>query len=508
MKLGYEKDARHGKPGSAPKSAMDRPNARMQAQTRVATRAPGGAPEARFSDERYPSTLYPALISDHENRDSGFPESVSPNHSHHFFGTLPPASAHQQVAESAEIMRPVQCFMKRPKVLRMEARPTTLSETEIHKSIGSSFMSSSARDHGVDAKQSDNKVKVGALQIAQVQNWHKRIEARPDPFACSTDEGLVWSRSWCEINEGGTLLASGSGVPRTINLKRTFVDSVKGSMHVILEEDTRNRPHIPEKYKNEAYYLPRTGQLKLNLPPEQTHYIPPSPIFLKFEHEIEKRDWIDVLLSQGAEAGPGIRIRERGKSSMHSSPKRTYLQMGFDAAKTNRRYNGEARSRSVEPLGSDANHTISPPSFLAAERGAVNYSGAAPISQCTRECMRLTLDGQGRKEFHVQTNMKSGHVGEAWRRTPVVTAALQLPNLANWERRNQFGLHNISNDIIHMHASALYAHNASLAPMKGSTGTRASPSPSRPDLQNRNCSRPLIQNLLGKICAMLVFGTS
>jgi hypothetical protein len=293
------------------------------------------------------------------------------------------------------------------------------------------------------------------LGTAEVPDFEKRVGARPNPHASSAAKGLNWSNCWCEVDDSGEMrlcATSGSAV-RILNLRRTLLDIVKGSIHAVLEEDLSESPVIPGKYKNEADFLPRDGQPQLNLPPA-------SKVFLKFAHETEMGDWIDTLLDQGVVPGPGV--QDRAQRRMRLLPPTAVSRHASDQRKVDRAKNsrdGRARSKSVEAVDPTVFEESFPANLKVVERERVMYDchGTAPISRRTWNILPLNSSEREMLEWPLQSSEQarspSRAQGQAWRRSGVSAASLNVPSPQR--TGNEVTAASIGQDLIRMHARAV-----------------------------------------------------
>jgi len=443
---------------------------------RAAGRAPGWAPgwtlrgdlargvaRGRVNDHGDESTFVSRSLAHDESRHDavspvspektpGFPGWASPGGSHHFFGTLPPARS-QLVTDTCEAMRPLQGFLQRPKLLQVEARQPSLSPLRGGDGVG---RPSRGREEG------GRRVRAGVLGTAEVPDFEQRVGARPNPHASSAAKGLNWSNCWCEVEDTGEmrLCATSGSAFRILNLRRTLLDVVKGSIHAVLEEDTSERPVIPEKYKNDAYFLPRDGQPRLNLPPASKISAAKSPVFLKFAHETEMSDWIDTLLDQGVVPGPGV--QDRAQRRMRLLPPPAFSRHASDQRKDERAKNnrdGRARSKSVEAVDPTVFEESLPPNLKGVERESVMYvrHGTAPISRRTWNILPLNSSEKELLESPLQSpeqaRSPSRTQGQAWRRSGVSAASLNVPSPQRMG--NEVTAASIGQDLIRMHARAV-----------------------------------------------------
>jgi hypothetical protein len=390
---------------------------------RAAGRAPGWAPgwtlrgdwargvaRGRVSDHGDESTFVSRSLAHEESKHDavapvspektpGFPGWASPGGSHHFFGTLPPARS-QLVTDTCEAMRTVYGLLKRPKVLKVEARQPSLSPLRGGDGFG---RPSRGREEG------GRQVRAGVLGTAEVPDFEQRVGARPNPHASSAAQGLNWSNCWCEVDDSGEmrLCATSGSAFRSLNLRRTLLDVVKGSMNAVLEEDSSESPVIPGKYKNEAFFLPRDGQTRLKLPPASKISVAKSPVFLKFAHETEMGDWIDTLLDQGVVPGPGV--QDRAQRRMRLLPPTAVSRHASDQRKDDRAKNnrdGRARSKSVEVVDPTVFEGSLPANLKVVEREKVMYDrhGTAPVSLRTLNILLLNSSEKEMLEWPLQSD--------------------------------------------------------------------------------------------------------
>ena len=448
---------------------------------RASGRSPGWAPgwtlpgdfargvaRGRVSDHGDESTFVSSSLAHNESKldavapvspekTPGFPGWASPGGSHHFFATLPPARS-QLVTDTCDAMRPLHGFKQRQKMLQVEARQPSLSPLRGGDGFGRRSRGSDSCDQGGRARQ----VRAGVLGTAEVPDFEQRVSARPSPHASSTAKGLNWSNCWCEVDDSGKmrLCATSGSAFRILNLRRTLLDVVKGSIHAVLEEDSKESPVIPDKYKNEAFFLPRDGQPRLNLPPASKISATKSPVFLKFAHETEMADWIDTLLDQGVVPGPGVQDRAQRRMRLlpptaawrHASDQRK-----DDRAKSNR--DGRARSKSVEAVDPTVFEESFPANLKVVERERVMYDchGTAPISRRTWNILPLNSSEREMLEWPLQSpeqaRSPSRAQGQAWRRSGVSAASLNFPSPQL--TGNEVTAASIGQDLIRMHALAV-----------------------------------------------------
>ena len=133
--------------------------------------------------------------------------------------------------------------------------------------------------------------------------------------------------------------------------------------------------------------MQESGIPKLELKAEEKKRVPPSPLFLRFESDIEKFSWIDVLVQQGAEPGLGVKHITRQLESNTLQQRLRHMQLSA-------MHDLKQGQRALE-------HTA------AAERACTTGHQLPVVS---------ISDGAGR----------SG--GEAWRRTGTQASKLTLPS--------------------------------------------------------------------------------
>ena len=446
---------------------------------RASTRAPGWAPgwglrggsRRKVNDHGDESTFVSRSPTLQERRHAasplgpaeqkpGFPGWASPGGSHHFFATLPPARS-QLVTDSAEVMRPLQGFMQRPKVVQLETRQPILSPARGGDGFGRpSRRSSTAMGGPRGGEGRVRQVKAGVLGMAMVPDFEQRVGARPNPHAHSTANGLNWGNCWCEVDEGGKmrLCASSGSAVRVVDLRRTYLDVVKGSIHAVLEEDTSENPVLPEKYKNEAFLLPRDGP-RLNLPPTSQRSVAKSPVFLKFANDIEMGAWIDTLLDQGVVPGPGVQGRAQRRTRVLPPP------VVSKHAGAHRAEGSGTRSKSVEAVDPTAFEASLPPNLKGAERARVmyDYQGTAPISRRTLSILPLEAEEREILESPlpsaVRARSQSKERDGAWRRSGVSAASLTIPSpqrmFAADSSDPRDAKDSVGQDLIRMHARAV-----------------------------------------------------
>jgi len=290
------------------------------------------------------------------------------SHSVAEWATLP--AMHSQLAlETADSMRALQCFLSRQRVLRVHRNPVPRVLPHSGEATCGSPLGA------LDPTRPARLLKAGILSMASIPDWEQRVGARPYKQSSPANKGLIWSNMWCEVEEAGSMNLcgkSGSAL-RIINLKRSQLDSVRGSLHAVIEENKEVESVMPDKYKNLPHLYTRDGQPVLNLPPAEVERVNPSPLFLKFANDIEKTDWVDALLLAGVSAGPGIQNLENAKTF----ETRATLKSRMCRDANNPR--SSMRSPSVDPKAFE--DSLAP--AQVAQRHAVmfDYSGAAPISR-------------------------------------------------------------------------------------------------------------------------------
>ena len=132
--------------------------------------------------------------------------------------------------------------------------------------------------------------------------------------------------------------------------------------------------------------MQESGIPKLELKAEEKQRVPPSPLFLRFESDIEKFSWIDVLVQQGAEPGLGVKHIARQLESNTQQQRLRQMQLS-------------------------AMHD------LKEEQRALEHTAAAERA-CTT----------GHKQPVVPISNGAGSGGEAWRRTGTQASKLTLPS--------------------------------------------------------------------------------
>ena len=188
----------------------------------------------------------------------------SPRGSQHFFGSLAPLRSSMSL-EQNEATRALMHFLP--------PRDTVVQKRHRVRSVLDDAVGTSMPLFAEDTEPPPTKahqVKDAMLGAAEVPHWNERLGARPNPRVSATDKGLIWGHAHVLVDDQGKLHVQPRGKhhgcsAREIDLKHALLDSVRGSLFVVLEEIQKEVPRLDTSSANqsrlEQVYLLQVGFL-------------------------------------------------------------------------------------------------------------------------------------------------------------------------------------------------------------------------------------------------------